>query len=560
MVMQFPVASPMVEFVKEFVDRDLAWVVGLTYWYTYAVSYAAVIAAAGDVVAYWSLNDSSKVLVFLLFPLLVLAANNYRAKVFGNIEIVGGILKIAIVLVLGIAMYVINSGAGLGHDIGTSYIKDGIQHRDEAAPSGGVAALIAISLAVYPYIGVEAVTVTALEARDPRQVKFAAKNIAWITLLLYMFNIIGFVLNVQWTNPYLPRYYDQWGGDNSEPVSLVGNEVQRRQSPTSPTLTHQMTKALPVIALEQTQKRHFADAINGFLLYSALSTANSALFVASRICHGLAQGLQDDADSIVIKWLASLSHVGADKIPRRAVFASWILSWVPLLSLGSSFTAKSVQQVLFSAGSTTCVLVWASQSLAFLRYYYALRDHSKELTGSRYSRYRRWERMGAAKETCSHLGHWQPGLAWLSLLASVAIVLGFAGAGLVSDQHLVLKALNIYLGPGTGLIIFIVLKCFRFARGEIGLAKINDWDSLRDTLDRLANSVRQRQPQSDDEGGEYEHELAHTIRHLGLSGGAPQYMTSMLGSTAHQSREEVVGVQSSDLMPPQTELHRAKDT
>ena len=288
---------------------------------------------------------------------------------------------------------------------------------------------------------------TALEAKDPRELKLAAKNVAWITLVLYMFNIIGFVLNVSWTSPYLARYYDQWGGDNSEPVNLVGHQLGSRQSQTDPRLNNQLTKALPIFALEQSRMNHFGDVINGFLLYSALSTANSALFVASRTCHGLAQSLQDDAPSLLIRWLASLSHVSADKVPQRAVFASFILSWVPMLSLGSSFTAKSVQQVLFSVGSTTCVLVWASQSLAFLRYYYALRYHKRELKG-RYSKYDPWDRHDAARETHSHFGGWQPGLVWFSLFASVIIVLGFAGAGLASRQHQVLKALNFYLGPG----------------------------------------------------------------------------------------------------------------
>jgi len=92
MIGHWPIANAMVEFVKAFVDKDLAIVVGLAYWYViplvldysitnesryaYAISFATLIIAAANLASYW---DWSVILQDFIFiggvPILLLVIN-----------------------------------------------------------------------------------------------------------------------------------------------------------------------------------------------------------------------------------------------------------------------------------------------------------------------------------------------------------------------------------------------------------------------------------------------------------------------------------------------------
>ena len=85
MIGHWPIANAMVEFVKAFVDKDLAIVVGLAYWYlftsasyisvyaeqfryAYAISFNHLIIAAANLARYWDWSLSCRTLfLFLAF-------------------------------------------------------------------------------------------------------------------------------------------------------------------------------------------------------------------------------------------------------------------------------------------------------------------------------------------------------------------------------------------------------------------------------------------------------------------------------------------------------------
>jgi yeast amino acid transporter len=56
---------------------------------------------------------------------------------------------------------------------------------------------IAIPLAVFAYVGVELVTVTAFEAKNPADLRLPAKNIAYVVLIIYALTIGGISANVE---------------------------------------------------------------------------------------------------------------------------------------------------------------------------------------------------------------------------------------------------------------------------------------------------------------------------------------------------------------------------
>ncbi|EKG21689.1 Amino acid/polyamine transporter I [Macrophomina phaseolina MS6] len=491
MVITWPIPNPLVEFVRRFVDRDFAVVICVAYWYTWAITFAALISTAGAIAKYWNEGKAAETLVYALCPLLVFFINFNTVKasdgfnincsfhkltsrqLFGYIELFGGILKLLIYFMIFVLMLCLRSGAGwIPKPDSMEYITNGFQYRCQVADRKPISTLIGINLAIYPFLGVESVTMTAFEAKNTAELKMPARNISFIVLSVYMVSIVSMLLNVSWTDPLLMIYYGQWTFGDS-PTHCPANSPRAENG-----MRDDVTHLVPVIALDRHDIPYLGGVINACLLYSAFSAANSALFVASRTLYGLGSSIQRDEKSPILRWLSTLANVDSNGVPQRAIFGSMIFGWIPFLSLVDEKGTDKMQDILQSIGTTSCIIVWASQALAFLRYHWWLRKHHTYLKND-YIQFDRWSRTGHM----SWLEAAQPWLAWFALVASLTILLVFASAGLWSSNHearkqLTVKALDQYLGPGLLLVMFIGLKIVK----RRWWVRLGDWNQLRDTL------------------------------------------------------------------------------
>ena len=240
---------------------------------------------------------------------------------------------------------------------------------------------IAIPIVTYAYLGTELITVTAFEAVNPNELKGPAKNIAYYISALYIFNVLGFVLNVEWFNQNLPAYFKQ---DLVHPNStdLGHTPIQFGAGPTN-------SDSPPVIATLQANIPGLPGFITGCMVYSALSSANTALYVASRTLYGLTRDLDAESDSKIISFFARFNFITPNtNVPGWAILLSLVsFIWLPFVQFDSQVTQQEVflllpkqnrfymltlvqlQEVMFDIGSVTLVLVWASQCLAFIRYH-----------------------------------------------------------------------------------------------------------------------------------------------------------------------------------------------
>lgn len=94
MIAHWPISNAMIEFVKCFVDRDLAVVIGVAYWYlrrdsstslvhiltptryAYSISFATLIIAGANLATYWSWSITGQDIVFIAaIPLTLLGVN-----------------------------------------------------------------------------------------------------------------------------------------------------------------------------------------------------------------------------------------------------------------------------------------------------------------------------------------------------------------------------------------------------------------------------------------------------------------------------------------------------
>ena len=194
---------------------------------------------------------------------------------------------------------------------------------------------ICIPLVTFSYIGVELLTVTAFEARDPHELKQPARNIAWLTTVLYCISTGVIVANVSWQDQNLPELFQQ-----ALTTISTGNKDLMAFSDEEP-----HTSAAPLIALRRLGLRFLPSFLNGCFIYSALSCANTALYVASRQLYGLTRSITVTSEANMLRrllaWMSGVEH--RTRSPWPALLVSVVtLYWLPFIRLhhDSTFLQK----------------------------------------------------------------------------------------------------------------------------------------------------------------------------------------------------------------------------
>lgn len=180
---------------------------------------------------------------------------------------------------------------------------------------------------------------TAFEAKDSENLKFPAKNIAWVVTFIYLLTTLVFMLNVGWTDPSLPEFFNQGLVSLSDgPASAVSTNA------TGPPQVLRSDSA-PVIATIHAGLEFLPGFLTACFIYSALSTANTGLYVASRCPFGLTREIRTERDSgWFIRAIARLSTVESrTRSPWWALLASvLVLFWLPFQHLNSAHNKQEV--------------------------------------------------------------------------------------------------------------------------------------------------------------------------------------------------------------------------
>ncbi len=151
-----------------------------------------------------------------------------------------------------------------------------------------------------------------------------------------------------------------------------------------------------IIAAKESHLRGLSDFTTVGLVISAITAANTTLYVASRTLFSLTRGIDATANSPLIhQFFAFLGKTNRRQVPMRAIVASCCFCWIPFLYLsksnGSGTTIGAVRLclqvlhlrsaadelqrfqilvVLSDMGSVSCIMVWTIECLAFIRFYH----------------------------------------------------------------------------------------------------------------------------------------------------------------------------------------------
>lgn len=212
----------------------------------------------------------------------------------------------------------------------------------------------------YGFIGIEIIALTAYEARDVANLRWPARIIPIFVVVIYFMCTIGEALNVMWSDPNGPVIYN--GTYASVTASSSGD----------PPSTSVVIRAIWYAGRggDPAKYHRIAGIINGCLIFSALSAANTSLYVASRTLFGMTQELRVGGSQ---NWLTRRLKVLAKThhhVPVPAILFTLVSTiWVPFLTLANPpFPMAGVIEFISVSGSVAVVMVWGSICVAYIRY------------------------------------------------------------------------------------------------------------------------------------------------------------------------------------------------
>lgn len=263
MATYIPLAGSFGEYARRFVSPSFGFAIGWNYWYNWAITVAAELAAAALVMKYWAPNTPgwiwSAIFLTILFGL-----NALSARAYGEGEFWFALIKVAVViffLILGVLMiFGILGGPSPGFSNWT------LSNSEQSAPfvNGAAGVLGVFMIAGFSFQGTELVAVAAGEAEDPdRNVPKAIRTVFVRILLFYIgaIAVIGFL--IPFTDPRLL--------DSAEDNIAVAPF----------TLVFDNAGVLAAAAI-----------MNAVILTSILSAGNSGLYASTRMLYALAESGQ----------------------------------------------------------------------------------------------------------------------------------------------------------------------------------------------------------------------------------------------------------------------------
>ncbi|KAH8702727.1 amino acid permease-domain-containing protein [Phaeosphaeriaceae sp. PMI808] len=508
----WPISGALSVYVTEFVDAELGIAVGVAYWFTYAISFAALVAATAGIAEYWETPKGIQGgVLFFLIPVLLVIINAFGIQLYGLIEVVGGTLKLCFLIVIVFVMIAINLGAGSGPKLGTSLYPDTVIVRDlDVTNSWPQAFFMSLSIAAFAYVGVEITAASALEARvtqerSPRHpgaigrtVKFSAVYISFFAGVLYVLAGVLVTLNIKWDDPALPRM--SWVKAPADVVSIKGT-----------------TASAFVLVAKASNVPGLAGTLNVFLMFTALTCANTNLYVASRALFSLTRSLDGGPNQPwYTRLFAYFGKTNHRKVSLRALIASCVFAWIPFLYLASEHgpdtSIGNILDVLSEMGTIGVIVVWACECWAYIRFYnwyvgvwiemcgLVLMDCSIDRNREALSNVpliRRWNRgRNNLADDFPYRSHGQPITAWASLASCLFILIVANGAGLWKEFH-VQPFLSAYLAPICFLVMWGLLKVLR--QGQWHLVELSNGEELVKKMIRL-HEIRWRSAEISDGG------------------------------------------------------------
>lgn len=297
--------------IRRILGNRIAFVIGWAYWACWIALAMAEVTAIGIYVRWW-LPACPQWLPGLLILAVLLLLNLASAGTFGEIEFWLALIKVVAILAV-IVTAVIMSLAD-AHVHGATVGFGNLTHAG-LLPHGWHGWLLSLQMAVFAYVGIESVGVSAAEADNPTKIIPKAVNgvSGWITAL-YCGSLSAIMMLFSWDklNPAISPFVSVFNA-----IGVPGA----------------------------------ASLVNFIVLMAAASACNGSLYTAGRMLQELSSELHRPA-------LQGLSKVAANGVPKRAVIVSTIL--IAVATLLNGVMPSGVFTLVSSIATTSFLFIWAA--------------------------------------------------------------------------------------------------------------------------------------------------------------------------------------------------------
>lgn len=312
--------NSFVDIANEYIGPFGGFVIGWTYWICWIVSSMSDLTAMGQYFAFWY-PQVPHWLTVLFIVLILISFNLLGARLFGELEFWFSIIKVVTIVamvIVGLVLIFFSFKTHYGHASFTNLVKHGGMF-----PHGAFGFLMSFQIAVYSFIGIELIGVTAGETKDPQKtIPKAINNVPIRILLFYIGGLLVIMSVIPW------------------------NSIDPDSSP--------FVKLFTLIGIP-----FAAGIVNFVVLTAAASATNSGIYSNSRILFGLSkQGLGPKV----------LSKTNSNGVPYLSMFVS---SFTLLVAALLNFIFPDAIQLFIYVTTLSTVLflvVWAMIIVSYIIY------------------------------------------------------------------------------------------------------------------------------------------------------------------------------------------------
>ncbi|WP_411739215.1 amino acid permease [Peribacillus sp. S4] len=317
-----PVAGSFRVYASKFVDPSFGFAIGWNYWYNWAITIAAELAAVVLIMKFWFPDSPS--FIWSAIALITMFLINYMSvKGFGETEFWFAMIKVVTVVIFLITGVLIILGIMGGNDpIGFSNFTMG-----EGPFNGGFFTILGVFMAAgFSFQGTELLGVTAGESEDPeKNIPKAIRSVFWRILLFYILAIFVIGMIIPFTDSRL--------------------------------LSQDVAVSPFTLVFKRAGLAFAASIMNAIILSSVLSAGNSGMYASTRMLWDLAR------DGKAPKFLGKLDKRG---VPVNALIVTSLVGCVAFLA---SFFGDGVVYIwLLNASGMAGFVTWVGIAIAHYRF------------------------------------------------------------------------------------------------------------------------------------------------------------------------------------------------
>ncbi|MGG0409577.1 amino acid permease [Peribacillus simplex] len=317
-----PVAGSFRVYASKFVDPSFGFAIGWNYWYNWAITIAAELAAVVLIMKFWFPDSPS--FIWSAIALITMFLINYMSvKGFGETEFWFAMIKVVTVVIFLITGVLIILGIMGGNDpIGFSNFTMG-----EGPFNGGFFTVLGVFMAAgFSFQGTELLGVTAGESEEPeKNIPKAIRSVFWRILLFYILAIFVIGMIIPFTDSRL--------------------------------LSQDVAVSPFTLVFERAGLAFAASIMNAIILSSVLSAGNSGMYASTRMLWDLAR------DGKAPKFLGKLDKRG---VPVNALIVTSLVGCIAFLA---SFFGDGVVYIwLLNASGMAGFVTWVGIAIAHYRF------------------------------------------------------------------------------------------------------------------------------------------------------------------------------------------------